>query len=82
MAYILSNIGMEKFPKLFSSVDREADREIEEKRSAYDNPDLDLDTMRTKFYQVLYFQGDHIKVVRWYLYIQTKYSNLVRYSRA
>ena len=31
---------------------REAEREIEEKRSAYDDPDLDLNTKRTNFYQV------------------------------
>ncbi len=36
----------------FLNLPRNAEEEIEEKRSIYDNPDLDLDTKRTNFYQV------------------------------
>ena len=39
----------------FVTVPRDAEKEIEEKRSTYDNPDLDLDTKRTNFYQVILF---------------------------
>ncbi len=60
---------------------REAEREIAEKKADYDNPELDLDTMRTNFYKVRISKKKllFLKLIRLRYFLRWQYRHNIPY---